>query len=155
MAKILILVGSVNGCALQSAEAVGALMERLGHQVELISELGPRDLLRDPQELLLVCCSTTGDGQLPRNLYGIYYAMDDGVVDLHGRYYGVIALGDRGYPQFAAGGLKLEGMLYKAGAKRIGDICLLDAQVEDNQPLAAAKWALEWHKLLSEQGVAA
>ncbi|WP_197512907.1 flavodoxin domain-containing protein [Acidihalobacter aeolianus] len=96
VAKIQILVGSVNGMALQSAMAVAHVLNRQGHEVRVNEEPRYADLLQDGEEVLLVCCSTTGDGELPRNIYPLFLALDDGAIELHGRYYGVIALGDSG-----------------------------------------------------------
>ena len=63
---------------------------------------------------------------------------------LEGRCYGVIALGDSGYRHFAQAGYMMENALYMSGAKRIGDVCTLDAQRVTNHSLAAAQWANEW-----------
>jgi flavodoxin len=144
MAKIQILVGTVNGTAWQSARAVAHVLNHQGHQVEVNDEPRPQDLNRDDDEVLLVCCSTTGEGEVPRNIYPIYLALEDHVVDLDGRLYGVIALGDSGYQYFAQAGYILENALYVSGAKRVGDICTLDAKQVANHPLAAAQWANEW-----------
>jgi len=150
VANIQILLGTVNGRALQCAQAVAVILERFEHSVEINTEPEVIDLTTRPDEILLVCCSTTGDGQLPRELFPTFLALEDGAVDLTGRHYGVIALGDRGYPQFASAGLKMEAVLYRSGAKRVGDIFLLDAQAEDNQPVAAAMWAAQWQQQLPE-----
>jgi flavodoxin len=144
MAKIQILVGTVNGTAWQSANAVARVLNHQGHQVRVNDEPRAQDLQQDPDEVLLVCCSTTGEGELPRNIYPLFIALDDQVVDLDGRLYGVIALGDSGYPYFAQAGYILENALYTSGAKRVGDICTLDAKRVANHPLAAAQWANEW-----------
>lgn len=148
MAKIQILVGSVNGTAWQSANAVARVLNHQGHEVRVNDEPRAQDLLAEQDEALLVCCSTTGDGELPRNIYPLFLALDDGAVDLQGRHYGVIALGDSGYGRFAQAGLMLENALYMAGAKRVGEICTLDAKKILNHPLAAAQWANEWVEAL-------
>lgn len=148
MAKIQILVGSVNGTAWQSANAVARVLNHQGHVVRVNDEPRAQDLLEDRDEALLVCCSTTGEGELPRNIYPLFLALDDGAVDLQERHYGVIALGDSGYRHFAQAGLMLENALYMSGAKRVGDICTLDAKKIPNHPLAAAQWANEWVEAL-------
>jgi MioC protein len=144
MAKIQILVGTVNGTAWQSAQAIAHVLNHQGHEVRVNDEPRPEDLQGDQEEVLLVCCSTTGEGELPRNIYPLFIALDDHAVDLDGRHYGVIALGDSGYPYFAQAGYIMENALYTAGAKRVGDICTLDAKRVANHPLAAAQWANEW-----------
>lgn len=144
MAKIQILVGSVNGTAWQSAQAVAHVLNHQGHQVRVNDEPLPQHLEEDTNEVLLVCCSTTGQGDLPHNIMPLFLALDDQQVDLKDRHYGVIALGDSGYPHFAQGGYIMESALYGAGARRIGDVFTLDAKRINNHPLAAAQWANQW-----------
>ena len=143
MAKIQIIVGTVNGTAWQTAHAVARILEHLGHQARVNDEPAYKDL-QDQDEVLLVCCSTTGEGELPSNIYSLFLALDDQVVDLKGRYYGVIALGDSSYSHFAQAGYMMENALYMSGAKRVGDMFILDAKRDNNHPLAAALWAKEW-----------
>lgn len=152
MAKIQILVGTVNGTALQTAQGVAHVLRHQGHEVRLNDEPRAADLSTDPAEALLVCTSTTGDGELPRNIYPLFLALDDGVLDLAGRPYGIIALGDSGYRQFAQAGFLLEAALYRAGGRRLGQVCTLDARQVSNQPLAAAQWANGWVAGLSPPG---
>jgi MioC protein len=144
MVKIQILVGTVNGKAWQTATAVAHVLNHQGHQVRVTSEATAQDLVQDPEEALLVCCSTTGEGELPHNIYPLFLALDDQVVDIKGRRYGVIALGDSGYHHFAQAGYMMENALYQCGAKRVGEICILDAKTETNHALSAAQWANQW-----------
>jgi flavodoxin len=144
MAKIQVLVGTVNGTALQTAAAVAHVLNHQGHQVRINDEPSAQDVLQHRDEALLVCCSTTGEGELPANIYPLFLALDDQAVNLEGRSYGVIALGDSGYRYFAQAGYLMENALYMSGAKRIGEICALDAKKVSNHPLAAAQWANEW-----------
>lgn len=146
MTNFLIVVGTVNGHALAAAQGAVAILNKLGHTAEINMETSPNDLVRDPSEILLVCCSTTDKGQLPHNIYPLYRTLDDQQIDLTNRLYGVIALGDSYFPpsQFAMGGITFENALYCCGAKRIGDIGILDAQSVENYPLAAAMWVQDW-----------
>jgi len=144
VAKLQIIVGTVNGRAWQTANAVAHVLRHQGHQVRVNDAPDVADLLQDQDEVLLVCSSTTGEGELPDYLYPLFYALDNQTVDLKGRKYGVIALGDSGYRHFAQAGYMLENALYVSGAKRIGEICVLDARRVENHPLAAAQWANAW-----------
>lgn len=148
MANIQIIVGSVNGTALKTATAVAHVLQHQGHVVRVNAEPTARDLEQDETEALLVCCSTTGEGELPRNIYPLYLALDDQAVAIRGRPYGVIALGDSGYRYFARAGLMLENALYLSGAKRFGEVCTLDAKEVTNHPLVAAQWANTWAGML-------
>lgn len=151
MAKIQVIVGSVNGTALQVGAVVAQLLEKLGHQAWINVEASAADLASDPEEILLVCCSTTGNGELPRNIYPVYLALEDRLVNLQGRQYAVIALGDSGYPRYAQAAMTLEGLLYSHGARQIGEIFRLDAALIPNneQPREAAHWALQWARQLA------
>lgn len=146
MAKILIVVGTVNGHAFSAAQGAAALLSKLGHTAEINAETTAKDLLRDSDEIILVCCSTTDQGKVPYNIFPLYRQLEDQRLNLHGRHYGVIALGDSYFPpsQFALGGISIENALYSCGAKRIGEMGLLDAQSVDNYPLAAALWTKNW-----------
>ena len=144
MSRIQILVGTVNSTALQTATAVAHVLNHQGHQVRINDAPSPQDVLQDQDEALLVCCSTTGEGELPANIYPLFLALDDRAVNLKGRSYGVIALGDSGYRYFAQAGFLMENALYMSGAKRVGEICTLDAKKVANHSFAAAQWANEW-----------
>jgi flavodoxin len=147
MARIQIVVGTVNGTAWKAAQAAAAILGQLGHQAEVNEECTPRDLVRAADEILLICSATTGDGEVPRNIYPVYSALDNEAVDLAGRRYGVIALGDRGFPRFAHAGFLLEDALYRCGARRLGEVFTIDAQVEDRPHFAAALWVKDWVEL--------
>ena len=149
MGKVQILVGTIGGRAWQTANAVASVLGRLGHDVRVNDKPQIQDLVQDQDEILLVCTSTTGEGELPPILYPLYIALDDQQLDLKGRHYGVIALGDSGYRHFAQAGYMMENALYMAGAKRIGEICALDARRVENHPLEAAHWANDWAAGLS------
>lgn len=144
MAKIQILTGSVGGRALQTANAVAEFLNDQGHDVMVNSEPTPDDLLKDPDEVLLVCCSTTGKGELPPKLYPVFHPLYDETVNLVNRVYGVIALGDSSHHHFANAGIVMEKALSMSGAKRVGDICTLDASKIDDHSLAAVEWARGW-----------
>jgi len=150
MARIQIIVGTVGGTAWKAAQGAAAILGQLGHQVEVNEEATARDLLRDPEELLLMCSSTTGNGEVPRNIYPVFSALDNEAVDLRSRHYGVIALGDRGYPRFAHAGFLLEDALYRCGARRLGEVLSIDAQVDERPHFTAAMWVKDWVELCPE-----
>ncbi|MEM0911857.1 MAG: flavodoxin domain-containing protein [Pseudomonadota bacterium] len=146
MAKFLILVGTMDGHAVMAAKGAAAILNKLGHSSEMILEHDTSLLTRDKDEIILVCSSTAHQGQVPDNIFPLYVALDNQIIDLMGKYYGVIALGDSYFQasQFAMGGKLLENALYSCGAKRIGDMAVMDAQQVENHALAAALWTQEW-----------
>ena len=64
MASIQVLVGSVMGTAETVAEAVAAELRQLQHTVTVNFQADVSDILRDENEILLVCTSNTGSGDL-------------------------------------------------------------------------------------------
>jgi flavodoxin len=144
MTTIQVMIGSVNGRTLQTGGVVAHLLNKLGHSAWINEEPTPADLRRDPEEILLVCTCTTGEGQLPRNLYPLYLALEDQRVALPGRQYGIISLGDSGYRLFAQAGFTLEAALHLSGARRLREIYTIDSKTTPNQPLAAAQWVQQW-----------
>ena len=72
MNKIQILVGSVYGGAEQVAEILSAELSKLGHDVSLNTYARAEDLARDPNEVMLLCHSNTGSGELPDNIQPLY-----------------------------------------------------------------------------------
>lgn len=147
MARIQIIVGTEKGTAWKAAQSAAVILEKLGHETQVNEETKPHDLMRDPDEILLVCCSTTGNGEVPRNIYPVYSVLDNEAVNLSGRKYAVIALGDRGFPRFAHAGLLLEDALYRSGARPLGSMLTIDAQVDDRPHVTAALWAKDWAEL--------
>lgn len=64
MASIRILVGSVYGGALLTARTLKKTLEPEGHRITVLEEPGLEDI-NGNDEPLLVCTSTTGQGELP------------------------------------------------------------------------------------------
>lgn len=70
MARIYIPVGSVTGTALAVAQAVSQQLETEGHQTR-VDEDAAVEQLQD-WDVVLVCTSTTGRGDVPGNLLPFY-----------------------------------------------------------------------------------
>lgn len=147
MSAIQIIVGSVKGTAHKTAMAVSKILQHQGYNTRLNTEARVSDL-KDNDDVILICTSTTGNGELPAELYPLYFALDNGALDLKNRRYGVIGLGDSGYQHFAQGAYMMDDALYRAGAKRLGDILAMDARRVPNQALMAAQWASQWSELI-------
>ncbi|GJQ10662.1 hypothetical protein GpartN1_g2453.t1 [Galdieria partita] len=67
------------------------------------------------EELILVACSTTGDGVLPNEAKDFYDGLKEKFKEgeLQNLNFAVLALGDRGYPHFCRAGKLLEELLKK------------------------------------------
>jgi len=148
MASIQILVGSVTGTAEAVAETVAAKLQQLDHQVSVKLQADVADILDNPQDILLVCTSNTGSGDLPDNILPLYLQLTRDYPAISGRRYGVINLGDSSYSTFNEGGQALDAAFADLGAQRIGDPLVLDASEGPDTDEEAINWINEWVKLL-------
>ncbi|MBE02604.1 MAG: flavodoxin, partial [Euryarchaeota archaeon] len=115
MTRLRILVGSVYGGALLTARAIKTDLEADGHQVTVLEAPKLDDLL-DNDDALLVCTSTTGQGEIPPNLLPFYLDLRERLPSLAGRTFGVIVLGDSSYGDtFCGAGNLMEEALLEAG----------------------------------------
>lgn len=147
MAAVQIIVGSVMGTALEVAQNMEQALIALDHQVQINPQFR-KDHLSDPLEVLLICTSNTGMGDLPMNIIPFYQHLTNDYPRLVGRRYGVVNLGDSSYPNFAQAGKTLDDALADLGAERIGEPLVLDA-IYDNDPVTTARdWVQRWSALL-------
>jgi MioC protein len=144
--KIKILVGTTHQTSMQVAQAI----ELDGGDVATIEVIDLQDqtidALQDPNTVYLICSASYGSGDVPENAQGFLASLQDTPTYLGHVRYGVIALGDQAsYPNtFAQGGLRLDAALADLGAKRLGDIHVIDVS-ETNEPEAAGvQWFRQW-----------
>ncbi|AXS83475.1 MULTISPECIES: flavodoxin [Marinobacter] len=144
MTAIRILVGSVYGGALLTARAIKKDLETDGHQVTLLESAALEDITSN-HDPLLVCTSTTGQGELPPNLLPFYLDLRDQLPQQPGRPFGVIVLGDSSYGDtFCGAGELMEEALYETSARKVGDTLRIDS-LETMEPEAdALPWARDW-----------
>ena len=84
MAAIRILTGSVFGGALLTARRLRQELEADGHTVTVLEEPSVSDIT-DNEDALLVCTSTTGQGEVPPNLLPFYVDLRDQLPQQPGR----------------------------------------------------------------------
>lgn len=144
MTAIRILVGSVYGGALMTAREIKKTLDAEGHQVSVLENPVLTDIT-DNDDALLVCTSTTGQGEVPANLLPFYADLHDQLPQQPGRPFGVIVLGDSSYGDtFCGAGELLEEALYETAARKIGDTLRIDA-LETTEPEAEAlPWVRDW-----------
>ncbi|MBI43135.1 flavodoxin domain-containing protein [Marinobacter lutaoensis] len=144
MTRLRILVGSVYGGALLTARAIKTDLEADGHQVTVLEAPKLDDLL-DNDDALLVCTSTTGQGEIPPNLLPFYLDLRERLPSLAGRTFGVIVLGDSSYGDtFCGAGNLMEEALLEAGASQSGDTLRIDALETLEPETEAVPWARTW-----------
>lgn len=144
MAAIHIIVGSVMGTALEVAQAVQQAFHQAGHQVRVNADFRKGQLEDNPEEVILICTSNTGMGDLPLNIAPLYEHLKIDFPRIAGRRYGVINLGDSSYPNFAQAGKTLDDAMADLGAQRIGEPLVLDAIYNDDPGAEARTWAENW-----------
>jgi len=148
MSKIQVFIGSVYGGAEQVGELVGEELRSLGHVVSLNTYARAEDLARDAQEIILLCHSNTGSGELPDNIQPLYLHLTRDFPRISGRRYGVINLADSSYTTFNEAGVALDAAFADLGATRIGEPLVIDACSGDDPASLARDWVRTWATLL-------
>jgi MioC protein len=148
MSKIQIMVGSVYGGAEQVAELAADLLRNLAHEVGINTYPRPQDLARDAEEIILLCHSNTGSGELPDNIQPLYLHLTRDYPRIAGRRYGVINLADSSYMTFNEAGVMLDAAFADLGAQRIGEPLVLDASSGDDIATLVREWVATWATLL-------
>ncbi|MFB2705872.1 flavodoxin [Marinobacter shengliensis] len=144
MAAIRLLVGSVYGGALMTARKIREELETDGHQV-VVLENPQLDDITDNDDALLVCTSTTGQGEIPANLLPFYLTLREQLPQQPGRPFGVIVLGDSSYGDtFCGAGELIEEAFYETGARKVGESLRVDALETMEPESEAVPWAKKW-----------
>lgn len=144
MAAMRILVGSVYGGALLTARAIKQALENEGHAVTVL-ENPVLDDITGNNDALLVCTSTTGQGEVPPNLLPFYLSLREQLPQQPGRPFGVIVLGDSSYGDtFCGAGELLEEALYETAARKVGDTLRIDALETLDPEQEALPWVRQW-----------
>lgn len=146
MANIRIFVGSVMGTAADVAATAQAILEGYGHTVTINSDLKQHPLTVD--DVVLVCTSNTGMGDLPQNIQPFYNELTQSPPAIAGMRYGVINLGDSSYPNFAEAGKRIDLALEDIGAVRVGEHFIMDAIYVDDHEEEASEWVEQWQTLI-------
>jgi len=144
MASIRILVGSVYGGALLTARALKKTLEQEGHRLTVLEEPDLEDIT-DNDEPVLICTSTTGQGELPPNLLPFYLRLREQLPQQPRRPFGVIVLGDSSYGDtFCGAGELMEEAFFETSARKVGDTLRIDALETTDPELEAIPWVRDW-----------
>lgn len=141
--KILILYGSETGNAQDYAETLSLTYRYQGYQatVSAMDDLPASDLL--DYHVLLVICSTTGQGEIPRNARHFWRFLLrkslPGDLLSHIRF-STFGLGDSSYPQFNWAIRKIHARLLQLGAKEFCDRGESDEQSSEGSEAYFAAW---------------
>ncbi|MCK9379699.1 MAG: flavodoxin domain-containing protein [Sulfuritalea sp.] len=149
MAKILIIVGTESGNAQMCADHLSDNLPALGHEVEVAADTDAGSVDLVGRDVVLVCTSTHGDGELPDNIIPLAARLRAEMPDLSQLRYGVIALGDQTYQAtFCKAGKDMDALFAACGARKLGERLEIDACTQPLPDEEALNWAQEWVAML-------
>lgn len=155
--QILVVYGSETGNAYALAELLTARLDRFSNvkcKLRCINDLGePTDLSK--MEMVIFICSTTGQGELPRNTKNFWRKLLRKKLSeklLENLHFSAFGLGDSSYPRYQWAIRKIHKRLLQLGAKEFfargeGDEMSpdgVDAMFEHWANLLIEKLAAEW-----------
>src|SRR5690606_37298450 len=128
------------GGAEHGAEDLGRRFgERADVKIVDLAEIGPGDI--DSSRMLIVVCSTYGDGELPTGVRPLLDALRTERPDLNALTFAVFGMGDRSYAKtYSRGSELLAEALSDQGAVRIGEYGRHDAGSAIDAVEAASEW---------------
>ncbi|CEA00666.1 flavodoxin [Pseudomonas saudimassiliensis] len=147
--RLAILSGSVFGTADFLADEAAERCAAAGLQVSRIKPASVDALLAADAQAILVCCSTTGMGELPDAIMPFYSELQTRFPLLTGIPFGVIGLGDSSYGDtFCQGGEQLRELLLELQAREALPMLRLDASETVTPEVDAEPWLDEFIGLL-------
>lgn len=146
--QLTLLVGTVHGNARQIAQTLALAAPDYGASAQVLDMQGQTIAVFDTPGLLVLCCSTTGNGDVPDNAQGLYQSLGAQARYLGHVRYGLVALGDSSYGETFYGGAKaFQNRLQDLGAQLVGEVCVLDALAADDPDALALTWFATWAQL--------
>lgn len=143
MAKIILVTGSVFGAALLTADEIETALTDASHDVIRPDPQTIDALTDESTDILVVCTSTTGSGDVPDDLLPLYTGLRTEYPRITHLSYLVVALGDSSYDYFCGGGLTMDEAIADLGARQIKPPLKLDA-LEDTEPEEVAPlWVVD------------
>ncbi|MDI9244096.1 flavodoxin [Marinobacter sp. CHS3-4] len=144
MSSIRVLVGSVFGGALLTARELKKVLEPEGHGVVVCEQPTLSDIT-DNDDPILICTSTTGQGEVPPNLLPFYLELRDTLPQQPGRPFGVIVLGDSSYGDtYCGAGDLMEEAFLETSARKVGETLKIDALETTEPEKVAVTWVENW-----------
>lgn len=150
--RLLIIFGTETGNSEFVADEVGVALSHTWSPVE-VCDMAEFDVryLKD-FDIVLVICSTYGEGELPASALLFYDALLAKAPDLTGVSFAAFGLGDSSYETFNNGSTTMSTVLSDLGASRIGPAGSHDASSAVDLADAARAWADELTPCLSRLG---
>ncbi|QEQ97381.1 flavodoxin domain-containing protein [Neptunomonas concharum] len=140
MVKITLLVGTTYGFAQELAEQAACQLRDFGCEVTLCMAATLDDIAIGEPGVIIVCCATIGQGDIPNNLLPLYETLQKAAPAMPYKRYGVIALGDSSYEYFAGGGKQMDALLASLQLQPIQPMLIIDACESDDPEIEVASW---------------
>nr|WP_282554069.1 FMN-binding protein MioC [Providencia rettgeri] len=142
MTKVTLISGSTMGSAEYVAEHMAEILEELGHETEI--QHGPELDDLTLEGIWLVVSSTHGAGDLPENIQPLFDSIEESAPDLSEVQFGSVGIGSSEYDTFCGAIHKIDALLIKQGAKRIGESLEIDVQQHEIPEDPAGEWVKIW-----------
>ena len=143
--QLTLLVGTVHGNARQIAQTLALAAPDFGARAHVLDMQGLSIDVFDTPGIFVVCCSTTGSGDVPDNAQALYKSLDAQARYLGHVHFGLVALGDSSYGDTFYGGAKaFQDRLQDLGAQLVGAPCVLDALDAAEPDTVALTWLETW-----------
>jgi len=144
MQIISLFVGSVYGTALMTARSIAAAVEAAVWHARIHENPSIEDFTAE-QGPVLICTSTTGQGELPGNLVPFYVSLRERMPLQPGRPFGIVVLGDSSYGDtFCGAGELMSEALLELGCRPVLDPLRLDALEVTEPETVASAWSRDW-----------
>jgi MioC protein len=143
MAKIILMSGSVFGAATITADDIETALSDAGHEVQRPDPPAIEQLIDESFEWLIVCTSSTGNGDVPDELVPLYSALKNDYPKIIHLKFAVVALGDSSYENFCGGGLAIDDALADLGATRAAEPLKIDALETTEPEEIAPPWVVD------------
>jgi len=143
MAKIILMTGSVFGAATLTSDEIETALQDASHEVIRPDPPSIDALTDESVDILIVCTSTTGSGDVPDDLLPVYTGLRTEYPRITHLKYLVVALGDSSYDNFCGGGVTMDESLADLGAQQIKEPLKLDALEVTEPEDIAPPWVLE------------
>lgn len=143
--KLVIISGSVYGTADLVADEAADTASAAGFEVVRMKTANVDALLAEHPDALLVCCATTGMGEIPDNLMAFHVELRDRFPLLTDMPCAVIALGDSAYGDtFCLAGEQFRDTLLELQAREAVPMLRLDASETVTPETDAQPWLKEF-----------
>lgn len=142
MTKVTLISGSTMGSAEYVAEHMAEILEELGYETEI--QHGPELDDLTLEGIWLVVSSTHGAGDLPENIQPLFDSIKESAPDLSQVQFGSVGIGSSEYDTFCGAIHKIDDLLTKQGAKRIGECLEIDVQQHEIPEDPAGEWVKIW-----------